>query len=106
MKLYKGKKALVMEPITELGKIASFEHIRIGEEIGEVCDYLFLTNNNYKRSILKGVKNVNSNCDVRTLSPVGISDFVNKNCKREDVVVFEGREAGRSLRLVDFDPVY
>ncbi len=106
MKLYKGKKVLVMEPVTELGKIASFEHIRIGEKIGEACDYLLLTNNNYKRSILKGVKSVNGNCQVYTLPPVGISDFVNKNCKREDVVVFEGREAGRSLRLVDFDPVY
>ena len=106
MKLYKGKKVLVMEPITELGRVANSEHMRLGEKIGEICDYLFLTNNNYKQSILKGIENVSGKCEVRTLPPAGISNFVNKNCKREDVVVFEGREAGRSLRLIDFESAY
>ena len=106
MKLYKGKKILVLEPLLELGGSAASEHESLGKEIGKVCDYVFLTNNNYFKSITKGIKEARSSCKCIIESPAGIIKFVNKNVKREDVVVFEGRQARLSLVALPASPVY
>jgi UDP-N-acetylmuramoyl-tripeptide--D-alanyl-D-alanine ligase len=97
IKLFRGKKILVLEPLLELGKNSKEVHEKLGFEIGKVCDFVFLTNHNYFASVKKGVANSKSKCLVRVSSPSKIIKFVNSSLGREDVVVFEGKESRHSL---------
>lgn len=98
--LYKGEKIFVLEPLVELGRSAVEVHEKLGYAIGKSCDQLFLTNDNYRNAILKGIKKSGSGCLVAVASPVKISNFVMDNLRREDIVIFEGKESARSLSLI------
>ena len=105
-KLYRGKKVLVLEPLVELGKTAESVHHDLGAAIGEACDFLFLTNDNYLKFLKIGVLKSNSSCKIKVAAPAEIINFVNKNTKKEDVVVFEGNEAGHSFAGIASESVY
>lgn len=94
MKLYKGKRILVLQPMIELGKNAKEEHYRIGKEASMVYNYLFLTNKNFYEEVVKGVKSGKGKTIVRVSSPHKILQFINRETNKGDVVVFEGKEAG------------
>jgi UDP-N-acetylmuramoyl-tripeptide--D-alanyl-D-alanine ligase len=100
MKIYKRKRILVMQPMIELGSNAKTEHYKIGRKIGAVCDYLFLTNANFFKQIVKGVESVSSTCEVHVGNSISISEFVKKKTKQGDIIVFEGKEAGLILDKV------
>ncbi|MBI4091763.1 MAG: hypothetical protein HY427_00955, partial [Candidatus Levybacteria bacterium] len=106
MKLYKGKRILVLEPFSELGKNAYQDHLELGKEIGKVCDYLFLTNDNYYKLLISGIAQEKSLCLVQVWPPVKIAKFIEKNVGASDVVVFEGREAYNSFSLIASEPVF
>lgn len=94
LKIYKGKKIMVLQPMIELGKNAKDEHYRVARAISDVCDYLFLTNNNFYKSIMRGM---NNGCIVRIENASEIATFIIENTNSKDVVIFEGKEAARSL---------
>lgn len=100
MKIYKGKKILVLQPMIELGKNAKNEHYRIALEISKVCNFLLLTNNNFHQEIVKGIEDGGGGCIVLVDNPIKLSEFVRKNTKKEDVVVFEGKEANVVLSKI------
>ncbi len=106
VQLYKGKKIFVLEPLVELGRSSKEVHEMLAREIGKSCDYLFLTNDNQNKAIIKGVKKANSNCEVVLANPAKIAKFINENCSNEDVVVFEGKESARILSLINSKKVY
>lgn len=93
MKLYTGKRLLVMQPMIELGKNASEEHEFIGKEIGNVCDFLFLTNKNFYQDILRGVKKNKKKCVVVVGNSLQVSQKISSLTKKGDVVACEGKEA-------------
>lgn len=93
MKIYKGKKMLVLQPMIELGKNAKSEHYRIALEISRACDNLLLTNKNFYQEIIKGINNGGGRCAVFVDNPIKLAEFIRENTKRGDVVVFEGKEA-------------
>jgi UDP-N-acetylmuramyl pentapeptide synthase len=103
---YSGRKILVLEPLLELGKNAKKDHEILGEEAGKICDFLFLTNNNYAGSVRAGVGKSRGRCVVKILPPSAIAKFVRSQCSPKDVVIFEGRQAKQSLLLVGSDSVY
>jgi UDP-N-acetylmuramoyl-tripeptide--D-alanyl-D-alanine ligase len=105
MKLYRGKRILVLEPLSELGKNANSGHLELGKEIGRICDYLLLTNDNYLKSLTRGIQEEKSLCAVSVLPPVKIAKFIEKECARGDVVVFEGKEAYNSFSLIAAEAV-
>ncbi len=39
-------------------------------------------------------------------TPIKISDFIKKECRREDIVVFEGNQAGKVMSLLSYESVY
>lgn len=92
MKIYKGKKILVLQPMIELGKNAKNEHYRIAFQISKVCNFLLLTNKNFYQEILKGIEDGGGKCIVLVDNPIKLSEFIKKNTGRGDVVVFEGKE--------------
>lgn len=93
MKIYKGKKILVLQPMIELGKNAEQDHYQAGRKISEICDYLFLTNKNFYEPVLGGIKDTGGKCLVKMGNLKEFADFVNQNTKTGDIVVFEGKEA-------------
>lgn len=97
MKIYRGKKILILQPMIELGKNARREHRRVGEEIGKICDYVFVTNKNFYNDIIEGIGISKSSCKVVVGSAQDIISFITKNAKKGDVIVFEGKEASISL---------
>ncbi len=100
MKIYKGKKILVLHPMIELGTMAKEEHVRIGKAIGMICDYVFLTNKNYWRDIRKGVQLAKSRCIIRASRPLEVASFIKATTQNGDIVIFEGKEATMALHEV------
>lgn len=100
LKIYKGKKILVLQPMIELGKKADEEHYRVAQKISIVCDYLFLTNGNFYKPISEGVTDGRGNCLVKVGNPCEVAEFIGKNTKREDVVIFEGKETANILNQI------
>lgn len=101
LKIYNGKKFLVLQPMIELGKSADGEHFRVAKEISGICDYLLLTNKNYLKEIMKGIRDGKGNCIVKTGNTHELTEFLIKNLKRNDVVVFEGKEAAFVLSKIE-----
>lgn len=100
MKIYKGKKIFVFQPMIELGKSAEADHYQMGKEISVICDYLFLTNRNFYKEIISGVNTGGGKCLAYVSNALGIAAFINKNAKKEDVIIFEGKEAHSALSKV------
>jgi UDP-N-acetylmuramyl pentapeptide synthase len=97
MNIFEKKKVLVLQPFIELGVNAVRDHEMIGEKIGYACTHLFLTNDNYYDCIVRGLKRSGKNCTVQIAQPQEIIAYVEDELKKDDVVVFEGKEAGISL---------
>ncbi len=106
LKLYRGKKVLILEPLVELGKNASKIHLELGEEIGKVCDVVFLTNDNYYPAISSGISEVNPNCEFKVATPAKIIEYVKYESKREDVIAFAGHEASLALSRIPSEKIY
>ncbi|MDO8658602.1 MAG: UDP-N-acetylmuramoyl-tripeptide--D-alanyl-D-alanine ligase [Candidatus Levybacteria bacterium] len=100
MKIYIGKKILVLQPMIELGKSGKDEHFRIGKEISKVCNYLFVTNKNFYKFLMDGIKEGNGKCVIESGSSSQIAEFINKRASKQDVVVFEGKEAAFTFNKV------
>ena len=104
MKLYKeyngvgGKKFLVLNPIIELGKRGREEHFKIAKIASGVCDYLLVTNKNFYQELSDGIRMGEGKCELMTLNIGMIADFIEERTGRNDVVVFEGKEAGNVLK--------
>lgn len=93
MRIYKGKKILILQPMIELGRNADYEHQKLGRIASVFCDYLFLTNTNFYDSIQKGVKEGRGRCKVKVSKLNGFLAFFRRNAKKDDVIVFEGKES-------------
>lgn len=98
MQLYKGKKILVLSPMIELGKEGHKEHYQLGRHLSRKCDYVFLTNDTFYKDVLKGVRDGGGTCFVEVAPLFEILSFIKSTVKRNDVVVFEGKEPGIILR--------
>jgi len=106
MKVYKGKKVYVLQPMIELGKHAGQDHYRVAKIVSGIANVFFVTNGNFLKDIKKGVGEGSRNCVLQVATPKAISDYILKNCKVGDVAVFEGKESAFPLNLLDKDPVH
>ncbi|MDP3988466.1 MAG: UDP-N-acetylmuramoyl-tripeptide--D-alanyl-D-alanine ligase [Candidatus Levybacteria bacterium] len=100
MKIYKGKRILVLNPMVELGSESENEHYLVSREISKVCDYLFLTNKNFHKPIVKGIMNGKGKCVVKICSASKIADYVKENTSVNDIIVFEGKESAVSFSKI------
>lgn len=97
MQVYDKKKIFVLTPLIELGKNAGERHCAIGRLMSVGVDYLFLTNNNFYKDIMKGIIEGNSKCMVQVGKPDQIAEEIIRLADGGDVVMFEGKEAGKVL---------
>ncbi len=102
----KGKKVLVLQPMIELGKNGKQNHYEIGQQIGKVCDHLFLMNKNFYTQIIKGINDSGNKCKVTVASPKKMSELIKQEYGTKDIVIFEGKESQSVLDLLIHNPVY
>lgn len=89
-----GKKVLVLQPLIELGKYADEVHMKIAEMAGEICDQIVLTNKNFNKGFIKGLKQVPGG--MKKLRIGRAPDHI-----KEGVILFEGKEAEKYLNKVE-----
>lgn len=97
MKIYKGKRVLVLQPMIELGKNARKEHVEIGKTAASVCDMMFVTNKNFYKDLQQGLNTIKTSCVIKIAAPGEIAKFIKRQIGKNDIVVFEGKEAAYSL---------
>ena len=95
--IYKTKKIIILSPLVELGKNAKLRHIEIGEILGKNFNEIILTNKNYFKEIVLGIKKSNKKPDIQVLDYNKIYEKIKDN-KGKVVVLFEGKEAGIVLK--------
>lgn len=90
LKLYNGKKIIVMPCLIELGKVAKEVHQRIGRKIAEVCDLAIITTKEYYQVLKKATEDRPLQiCFIENSQEIikKIKEF----CGAGDVVLLEGR---------------
>ena len=91
---------LVLEPMIELGNRAAKEHYRVGKALAHHCDYLFLTKKNYQQHLLQGILDEKGTCVLKVAKAAEIVAFINDHTDKNDIVVFEGRQAAVALNKI------
>lgn len=97
LKLTKGKKILVFQPMIELGGYAESSHEEVGAYAARICDMILLTNHNWIESLNKGVHKVDPNKNLQVVSPKEGAKIIRTTVKKGDTVVFKGNEAEKVL---------
>ncbi|MCK4781531.1 hypothetical protein KAS79_01215 [Candidatus Parcubacteria bacterium] len=93
LKIWQGKKIIIMPCLIELGKAAEQVHQEIGEKIGEVCDLAIITTkecyNNMKESAIKsGMSEQNI---LFLENPKQIFEKINSFSQKGDIILLESR---------------
>lgn len=101
LRLTKGKKLLVFQPMVELGKYAVSAHCEVGMLAAKVCDWIILTNSNFIDCFREGVSHVDSKINVAVMTANETAVFIKKNIKKGDTVLFKGKEAENALKFIN-----
>lgn len=87
LKLWEGKKVIVMPCLIELGKASKEIHKRIGKKIGEVCDLAIIVTKDYFKEIKEGA----GEKAIFLENPKEIFEKIRKFSQPEDIILLEGR---------------
>jgi len=94
LKLYQGKKVIIMPCLIELGNAAKEVHQRIGKKIAEVCDLAIITTKDYFQEIKQEFPKA-----VLFENPKKIIAKIKEFSSPESVILLEGRV---SKKLIEF----
>lgn len=99
LKLFKGTKIMVLNPIIELGEYGHKLHQEIGMAAGNICHYIFLTNSNFSADIKKGI-DASSDKITKIIQPEKkqIAEIL-KNMPFDSAVIFAGKESEKWIRF-------
>jgi len=93
LKLYSGKKIIIMPCLIELGKAGKRIHQEIGQKIGKTCDLAVITTKDYFKEIKNGA--VNAGMDQKNIlflqNPEKIFTKIKPLLKPENVILLESR---------------
>ena len=88
LKLWEGKRVVVMPSLIELGRSSRQVHIKIGEKINEICDLAIITTKDELNNIKKGI----SDTEILYIpNPGKIAQKIKEFCSSGDVILLEGR---------------
>ncbi len=103
LKLFSGKKIVVMSCLIELGKQSAQEHYKIGRRIGEVCNLAIITTKDKFEEIKKGA--VDGGMEARNIlfieNPQEIFHKITTFCIDGDTVLLEGRVPDKLIKLLN-----
>jgi len=93
LKIWPGKKVIVMPCLIELGKASKRIHKEIGKKIGEVCDLSIVTTQERFQEIGEGAteKGMKGKDVLFTDNPKEIFEKIRSFCQSGDVVLLESR---------------
>ena len=93
LKIYSGKKVIVMPCLIELGQAAKEVHQRIGKKIAEVCDLAIIATSEHFEDIKKSaIKNGMKEDNIKQLSDTNmIVGNLKSFCRKDDSILLEGR---------------
>lgn len=102
LKIWEGKKIIIIPCLIELGSAAIEVHRRIGKKIGEVCDLAIITTKDKLRelrdeAIKSGMKEENI---LFLENPKEIFEKIKSFCKSGDVVLLESRVPSHLIGLL------
>ncbi len=107
LKVFEGKKVIIMPCLIELGKKSVEIHEKIGNKIGEVCDLAIITSKDrfedLKRGAIEaGMKERNILCipDGGQAKAKDIYSMIMLFCKAGDTVLLEGRVSTELIKLL------
>ena len=102
LKIWEGKKIIVMPCLIELGRASKDVHRRIGQKIGEVCNLAIITTKERFRDIKEGAteKGMNKENILFIENPKKIFEKIKEFCQSNDVVLLESRVPKELLRLL------
>ena len=95
IKIYQGKRIIIMPCLIELGRAAKEIHQRIGKKISEVCDLAIITTRDYFKEIKQEAPNA-----VLIEKSQKIVAKIKEFGGAEDVVLLEGRVPKELLNLL------
>jgi len=97
LKLYQGKKIIIMPCLIELGGSSEKAHKKIGRKIAEVCDLAIITT----KERFKEIKKEGGDKVLFIEKPEKIVDKIKDFCKNpDDVVLLEGRVPKEIIELL------
>lgn len=93
LKIWKGKKVIIMPCLIELGRVSKEVHKRIGEKIGEVCDLAIITTKERFKEIKQGAvgKGMKSENILFLENPKLIFEKIKDFNKENDIILLESR---------------
>lgn len=96
----KGGKILVFQPMVELGAYAKVSHETVGKIAAKNCDAILLTNASYYEAFEKGVRSISKSVPLHVYAPIQVSEYIRSHVKKDDVVLFKGKDAEHALHLL------
>ncbi|MDP2951092.1 MAG: Mur ligase family protein, partial [bacterium] len=96
LKLWNGKKIIVMPCLIELGKTAKKTHLLIGKKLSQICDLAIITTKDYFKEITQGATKTNPSFKDKIIylqNPRQITEKINfiLSLSKDNVVLIEGR---------------
>lgn len=93
LKIYSGKKIIVMPCLIELGEISEEAHKKIGRKIGEVCDLAIITTKERFKEVKKGAieKGMKERNILFLENPQKITDRIKEFCEPNGIILLGGR---------------
>jgi len=93
LKIYPGKKVIVMPSLIELGKTAKEVHYSIGAKIAQICQLAIITNSDHYEDIKNGA--IAKGMKEESILLIGDANLifgkVKTFCKEDDTILLEGR---------------
>jgi UDP-N-acetylmuramoyl-tripeptide--D-alanyl-D-alanine ligase len=96
LKVWPGKKVIIMPCLIELGEASERVHKKIGEKIGEVCDLAIITTKDRFKELAEGAGEKAVFLD----NAKAIYDKIRSFCGPGDVVLLESRMPDRLIELL------
>jgi len=102
LKIYSGKKVIIMPCLIELGKTAKKMHKSIGRKIGEICDLAIITTKDHFDEIKEGAveSGMKKENIVFAEEPKEVLRRIDIFCVSGDVVLLEGRVPKGMIELL------
>mgnify|MGYP001773600360 CR=1 FL=1 len=104
LKLWDKKKVVVMPCLIELGEKSKEVHKKIGRKIAKVCDLAIVLTKDFFSQIKEGFLEEGGKSDKILLKeePKEAALILKNFCQQGDVVLFEGRQAKKVLKIFGF----
>jgi len=96
LKIWRGRKVIIMPCLIELGAASKEVHRRIGKKIAEVCDLAIITT----KDRFKEIKETAGEKAVFIENPKEIFEKVKSFCEEGDVVLLESRVPSQLIKIL------